>query len=400
MSYFGKLPAESTLKPMASYIKGSTLYPDEDIALFGAFSVVAALSQGKMDFGGFGGLPLAASHLLLMPTGFGKEAWRRAIFKILDAVENHSPAQAKMLRRIEQLPSSAQALHKELEVSSSLVIGSDEIADYLLGSERGSKQGLVSYLMEATTRFSGRITPPQSLNGNYSPVERPRVSMVATATPERMTQAFSPSQADAGAYNRMVILCKTEAIKKVYDAKTIPVPIEVIDFASKIYQKSREVNKLVQLNHEAQALFIELDQSIYEIEKYKNPRFAARLGEQVLKYASLVAISCGRDVITSQDLQYASEYRMHLYNRFVSYLHAEGGIANPSNRALDQVYELVKKHKRIALSQIQNYSRAFKALSVSEQERIVKALMDRGLVEKKDVNGGHVIRIPDKKDKD
>jgi hypothetical protein len=398
MSHIAQLPAGSILNPIASFLKSSTLYPDDDIALFGAFSVLAAFSQSKMDFGGFGGLPLAISHLLLMPTGFGKEAWRRSIFKILDKVD-HTSAQGQMLRRIEQLPSSAQALHRELEHSPSLIIGSDEIADYLLGSERGSKQGLVSYLMEATTRFSGRITPAQSLNGNYMPVDRPRISLVATATPERMTQAFSPSQADAGAYNRMVILCKTEAIKKVYDVQAPPVPIEITNFGATIHQKFHDENKSIQLSQEAKALFIELDQSIYEPEKFKTPRFAARLAEQVLKYACLVAISCGRDAVTTQDLHYASDYRLYLHGGFMSYLHAEGGIANPSNRALDQVFELVQKRKQIAISQVQNYSRAYKALSVSEQERVVKALIDRGLVEKKKVKTGYVIKMPNKEDR-
>lgn len=397
MSTLLQLPQGSVLKPIATFIKDSALYPDADIANFGSVVVVGCLAQDDFDFGDFGGLGLNTNCLLLMPTGFGKESFRKSILEVVETVLENAPS-SKNTKVIHQIPISPQALHRELENNSSLVVASDEIADYLLGSEINVRQSTVAYLTEVSTRSFGKISPPQSISGQYKEVERPRVSIIATATPERMVHAFTPSQADAGAYNRMIIFCKQEALNKNYNMQPQKLSDEIIEFGQWLLEsaklgKDKKGKILLQLSASARAKFIEIDRQRFEPEKALNPRFAARLAEQTFRLAAIVALSCRRLTITEEDLEWAANYRWFLYEQFIEFLNQEGGINHNTNRAFEQLEAALQRHRTLPLSRLKNYSRAFEGLNVPQQRAVEKALIDRGIATQEEKNRGYLLRF-------
>ncbi len=375
------------LGEIQAYIFGRQIYPSKTTASATAIAALQSYASAFVTINSFGGLGLNEYFILLAPTGYGKEESRRAIESLYgfpvpaDRDKNLEFLSAPKIQY--QAPASQQAMHKALEDKPAQFIMSDEFAEWIIQSKSNSHtQAMVGYLMQLYTSATGTVTAPQSIQGQYTPVKNPRVSIFATTTGERLAEALTQSQAESGVYNRMVLMTAEQSrIQKRYSGFTYepsPKAIEPFQFIS------QQLGGEVSFTKHGWKAFVEQDREVFEALKFDDPALAGRLSEQAIKLAATIAMSDSRMQIDQTDMNIAFAIRKNLYERSKVFLVGSFGALSDGHdtvKATDQIRAKLTKCDHISVSRLRDYSRAFRKISVREQKDVIQQLIEEGAME-------------------
>ncbi|SFR50837.1 DUF3987 domain-containing protein [Thiomicrospira sp. ALE5] len=391
------------LGEMQEYIYGRMIYPCRAMAAVSAMAFIAHYAQNKAYLNSLQGkLSLNEYWLVMAKTGYGKESLISSFTHLDELLTGRFNLSIRP--GIQQAtPASPQGLHKLLEANNAQTFFSDEFAEWLIQASKGGdshKQGTMGYLMQIYTKGFKKVNVPNAVMNKYEAVQNPRVTIFATTTGERLTEALTGSQADAGGYNRFIMFVgNPERIEKRYSGfKWQPTESLLVG----IERILKIADEPIQLSDEARQYYIEFDSQTIEPLKFADPHLAGRLSEQALKLAGLIALANNRMEVLKDDLVQAYEIRLNLYERAKAYIDHEGGLGgdDPTVQAYDQVADLLTRKRQIRLSELKKFSRKYKKLKLFEQEQVLKALQRDGLAQEVRVKGGtvliHVDDIPAK----
>jgi hypothetical protein len=329
------------------------------------------------------GLGLNEYFLSLAPTGFGKEEVRKLtgkIFHLMGLGDRNGE-----VRLHHAAPPSMQGLHQLLERSGrSGFFMADEFANWLKQSGTDSnKANALNYLMECYTKALGTVYCGNAANSTYTPVENPRVSVVATSTGEAMFETLTKSQAESGAYNRWIMFVGPEELpNKRYEGQVYEPSEELVEWLRSMCNESDDNRHgMIGFSTEGYKRFIGLDRTMAEPAKARDGVIGGRLAEQAIKMAAIIAICLGHNHIGPEDIELAFKIRMGLYKRAHAAINKDGNIEGQTAtvKAVSQIAKALERHKVIYLSQLGKNSRAYDALEVRDQKAVRQALVDEGL---------------------
>ena len=388
------------LGAVQDFIFNRMTYPDRALAGFATFATMAPFAQTNATIRSRDGLGFNEFYMVLAPTGFGKEDLRRPI-EVLDDLSaelyQENPSSGGNLAGVcppaspqlsHAAPSSAQGCHQLLEHNPSLVLISDEVAEWIKTTIKpGSHtQMTLGYLMQAYNRANGTIHPGNAVTNQYEPVRRPRVSILATSTAEAMLATMTRQQADSGAYNRFVMLtAEQELPAKRYEGLTYEPRPEVIEFALSLKTLAKDTQ--IQFSRDGWQAFKKLDDGMAEPIKRRDPLLGGRLSEQAIKMAALIALAHDRRAMEPQDLITAFDIRIGIYERTAALAEHDGTLddTHETGAAERQLVGAFKRHQGIYQSRLELYSRKFKRLPTYARKQVIEYLINCGVCKRDEV---------------
>jgi hypothetical protein len=253
--------------------------------------------------------------------------------------------------------------------------------------------------MQIYTKGFNWVNVPNAVTNQYKAVKSPRVTIFATTTGERLAEALTGSQADSGSYNRFIMFVgNPDRIEKRYSGLKWEPDKSLMDLIEWVI--TLQPDTPMPLNNAAFDYFVKFDSEVIEPLKFDDPQLAGRLSEQALKLAGLIALGSRRTEVIEEDLRQAYNIRLCLYHRAKAYLDSEGGLngEDPTVVAFNQIVELIKKHRRMPLSQLAKYSRKYKGLQIWQRDKVLQHLERIGIAHVEEVKKGKVlINSEDKK---
>ena len=363
------------------WVLGRMMYPSPATAGVTAIALLSAFAMGHITVDSYGGLGLNEQFLILAPTGFGKEELRKPFTEIDYYLRTRMrPSGERFLPHMAySTPASQQGLHKLLEEHNVQCFLADEFAEWLRHAATDShKQQALGHIMQTYTKANGVLEAPFAVTNKYEPVVNPRVQIFAMSTAERMLEAMTSSQADSGAINRFVIhVAEQERITKKYDGliyKPSPSVLDLFDWW--LYQPPFFLG----LDRVVFELFMERDSALAEPLRFSNNVLAARLSEQAMKMAAIIALSDRRTVVEKADLDWAYKVREGMYHRAAALIGHDGAISglHATGIAVQQLTKVLKKVPRLYRSALGSRSRKYDSLSVHDQAGVVRTLITNG----------------------
>lgn len=392
------LDLPGSLGEVQNFIHGRMTYPSRALAGIATFATLTPFAQTNVTVKSRDGLGLNEYHLMLMPTGFGKEDLRRPI-EILDERSNElhaetgtgnlvgivNPVSPKILHAA---PSSAQGAHQQLEENRSAIWLTDEVAEWLKHSHKpGSHvQMALGYFMQAYTRALGWIHPGNAVTNRYEHIQHPRVSILATSTAEAMLSTMTRDQADSGAYNRFVIFAGDQELPpKRYEGLVYDPEPSVVELV--LYLKQQPPKTRVAFSKDGWQAFKRLDETLAEPIKREDGLLGGRLAEQAIKMAAMIALCDRRTQMEPDDLMIGFDIRIGLYQRAAALAAHEGSLdgLHETGEAAKQVEALFKRRPGMHRSTAINDSKKMKKLPVQLQKAVIEYLIDNGVCEPDEV---------------
>jgi hypothetical protein len=374
------------------FILNRMTYPSVATAGITALSTLTAFAQTNITIKSRDGLGLNEYHMVLAPTGFGKEDLRKPAEILDDKSDEVMTAEFFAKHKIGILtglnnvrfsysaPASTQGIHQILEKNRSVYFLSDEFAEWLKLSHKDStKQAALGYFMQLYTKALSIIEPGHAVTNKYKPVKNPRVSILATSTGEAMFETMTREQADSGAYNRWIMFVgEQELPQKIYDGLIYDPEDKLVDFIAWIKIQS---DKIITFSKEGYAEFKKLDQEFAEPIKRNDALLGGRIGEQSIKFAALIALSDKRFVMSASDIRTAFNIRVGLYHRAAALIAHEGNMdgMHSTAQALKQVITVFEKSTSVYKSQLEKKSRKYSKLNLYERKAVVDALISQGV---------------------
>lgn len=379
---------------LQDYVHGRMLYPCPHTAGVIAFALVTTTAQRNVTVASFAGLGLNEYFVVLAPTSRGKEDLRGPFPALHEALRKEVLEVAYLPAIHHAMPASQQALHQLLEQDPSALVLADEFAEWLAHTSTDPhKQAALGHAMQAYNRALGTLAAPHAVTREYQPVKHPRLSILATSTPERLLEAANRGHADSGAYNRLFLFAADlERIPKRYEGQRYtPSEAEV--------SVLRWIGNLpptrMDFAPDAWRFFCEHDAEVIEPLKFDDPHLAGRLSEQAIKMAAAVALSDRRITIEADDLRIAFAIREGIYQRVRALATHDGSLdgLHASGAALKQVQKLFERHPELYLSRLSTLSRRYAALSVQEQTVVIRALESAGICERQAERKGLLVSL-------
>lgn len=373
------------LGKLQRYIHARMIYPSAATAGVTAIAAAEMIAQQRIALQTpFGLLGFNEYHVIMASTTFGKESLRRAIESMVERMQERGKFTSRQPTMMQYaLPASTGALHELLASWPCQTFLADEFAEWLCSTATDShRQQAIGFLMEAYTKPFGYVSAPYSVSNKRQPIKNPRISIFATTTGERLLGVLTGSHADSGAYNRFVLfVAEQHRIAKRYD---MPDSSAMLDDAADVlgWINNQPDETTVTFSNDALDYFKKHDSEIIEVLKYNDGRLAGRLSEQALKMAGVIALCDQRLVVEEEDLRTAYRIRESLYHRAAELIRHEGAMSGQSSTgaALDQVREVFRKHPSMTRSNLERYSRRYKALSILERDAVIKALGSEGAI--------------------
>jgi hypothetical protein len=385
------------LGEIQAYIFGRQKYPSTATSSFAAITALQTFASAFVTVQSYSGLGLNEYFLIAAPTGFGKEDLRqsiRALFAKAETMATSNNLSFLSAPKIQhQAPASQQALHKLLEADPAHLLLADEFAEWLTTAKSNSHtQATIGYLMECYTSALGKVIVPQSIAGQYAPVENPRVSLIATTTGERLSEALTQSHADSGTYNRMMIfIAEQDRLQKRYEGLNY----EPTDKALEPFGYVMSQTGSLRFDKQAWDFFKQHDNDVIEPLKFADHGLAGRLSEQAIKLAATIALSDKRMDIRADDLKTAYAIRENLYHRAKAFLDSFGSLddSHETVKALNQLREVFTRHPVLSCSRLSDYSRAFRKLSNRDQNDVINTLANEGSIRFDDASKGRLVSL-------
>lgn len=376
------------LGALQDWIEGRMKYPSRSTAGVCALAVMTYVAMGHVTVDSYGLLGLNEQYLVLAPTGFGKEDLRSpfgVVDKHLKGLRTTQNLRAFNMPQLQYSPpASQQGLHQLLETNPGQVFLSDEFAEWLGDTRSNSHaQMCLGYLMQAYTKATATVAAPHSVGNKYTPVDNPRVLVFATSTGERMLEVMSASQAESGFLNRIVMhVGEQERIAKRYEGMAMALPTQAAKCLEWVYQLEPTVIDFQNAaDREAWDYYVQHDSAAIEPLRHVDNILGARISEQAIKIAALIALSDGRTAISVRDLACAYSIREGVYHRAAALIGNDGAISgmHVTGKALAQIEQALKSKPHLYRSHLAKVSRQFGKLSMHDQESVIKAAVARGI---------------------
>ena len=199
------------LKLLQEFIYNRMTYPIPELAGFMALGVLSAFLQQKVTIKSLQGLGFHQWLLALLGTGFGKDALRDPFFQ-LSRQAIHGGIGTSL---VSSQANSKQGLHLLLEDNNSIFLFADEFANWVARAEDGGHVAeTLFYAMEGYGRTFGVVSPGKVQHRVYTEVQNPRLSILATSTPDLMFDNMNRKKAAAGAWNRWMMFVGDEQLPK------------------------------------------------------------------------------------------------------------------------------------------------------------------------------------------
>lgn len=393
---------DGMLGDMQEYLYRNSMYPSKNAAGLTALtllsSVVSAYQSTPTN------LKLSLYSLVVMPSGTGKDALKHRSQEILE--------KAFDLRRIlGNMGASKQALHMVLQeqevLETAITLGvlredkikallnsddpaevregwsevrsrgeslmsegrgepattfipADEFHQHFVGLETAKdcyQRQLRDYLMSVYTE-RGTLRPTEAITTKYLPLHRPSLSILGFSTPAEMYSVLG-EQVSNGFVGRLLIYPNRTPPEKCYDLLRGVNAFDLTklkhwrDYAKRLHGECVDGPGWGEgsLEH-----YISLDMT--EIEPLKvgeAATLAGRLGEKMLKVATLLALSESfrNEPVKPMHLDNAWEIVRGLHEQFVEVVGAHGGLgASRSHRVLAAVEDTLKRWSTVHASSI------------------------------------------------
>lgn len=373
------------LGDLQAFIYNQMAYPSAATAGIAALATLTAFAQTNLTIDSRDGLGFNEYYLIQAPTGFGKEALRKPVLKL----SSKSAEQSSLSRILDSsndvrfnfsAPASMQGLHSILEQNRSLFFMADEFAEWLRDTRNNShKQQTLGYLMQLYNRAFGTIEPGIAVTRQYEAVTNPRVSVLATSTSEAILENMTREHAESGAYNRWLMFTgDTKLPDKRYTGLIYEPEKDLVDYISWVREQSGQVT----FSADGWKRYVEMDKAIAEPIKRKDGLLGGRLGEQAIKIAGLIALSDMRLEMNASDFETAFKIRRGIYDRTYKLAQVEGSISglHKTVEAAEQLTSALRGKNVVYKSQLQNFSRKYKSLSLQEQKAVVDRLLSDGVL--------------------
>lgn len=373
------------LGDLQAFIYNQMAYPSAATAGIAALATLTAFAQTNLTIDSRDGLGFNEYYLIQAPTGFGKEALRKPVLRL----SSKSAEQSSLSRILDSsndvrfnfsAPASMQGLHSILEQNRSIFFMADEFAEWLRDTRNNShKQQALGYLMQLYNRAFGTIEPGIAVTRQYEAVTNPRVSVLATSTSEAILENMTREHAESGAYNRWLMFTgDTKLPDKRYSGLIYEPEKDLVDYISWVREQSGQVT----FSADGWKHYVQMDKSIAEPIKRKDGLLGGRLGEQAIKIAGLIALSDTRLEMNASDFETAFKIRRGIYDRTYKLAQVEGSISglHKTVEAAEQLTNALRGKSVVYKSQLQNFSRKYKSLSLQEQKAVVDRLLGDGVL--------------------
>lgn len=225
--------ADGLMKDIAAFILNHADRPYPHIAIASAAAIIATCAQGGYFAPGIGaqnGGSLSSYFWIVAPSAGGKEAYRSAVEKYLDAVDE---------RLVFSKFGSAHGLRAALFCSNSGISVIDEMQDELnrLGGKNspGHLMQILTEMKELTNDLD-RLKPVNLAKARYPAIKFPRYSIFGVGTTEGLMKHLNGSLIGGGLLSRFVVVPAVEVPSRSFQGRLSEVPEEHRKRLKAIYQ--------------------------------------------------------------------------------------------------------------------------------------------------------------------
>ena len=360
---------DGLLADIAEYAYDTSLYPDRALSCFTAIVTLGAMC-------GYGyvtptGLKLSQFSAVAMPTGTGKESQRRVVTEALCAFDKNyllmsfgaSPQalqtnfKNKAIGAVHRCEGRTSAVtDDDMDRAAKIIEGNgcphfsslcieDELHRHLDAGKNHYKSDLRDLLLELYTS-TGFIRPTTAMTNKYLPFRAPAFSLHGFTTPGELASALGNNSSSNGLVGRFMVFAKHSRPIKNYNVfgGSSNVSMKTLyathPWAGEI--PTEQIDRPITVGWGVSALehWVDLDSTEIEPLKHKavaHAEIGGRLGEQMLKIASVLAINdCEGDepTIECHHLDKAWQYRRDLHFSFLDCMDGEGGIGRTEHAKL------------------------------------------------------------------
>lgn len=376
-----------------NWIVGRMTYPCRYVAGWNAITTLTAFAQTNFTVASQAGLGLNEFYMTLARTGFGKESMREPVPILSKAVLERARGATNVAQALPAIensaPASAQGLHRALEIAGetkalpSVYMLADEFASWLRAvSARGKNDGnqfqALSFAMQLYSKALGTAHPGRAVTNSYADIENPRFSIFSTTTPQAAFDSMSRDLAEMGAWNRFVtFLAPDEIPNKRYRGQVFKPCPDAVEFLHALLLRGPEH---LQISDDAFDVYVQRDREQAEPIRQSDALMGGRLAEQAIKMAGLFCLSRGDSEINAEDMAGGFDIRLGLYQRAAAAAGVDGAMEgrHETAEALEQVRTALERHGRLYKSQLQSFSRKYRALPVRDRHAVLMAAFSEG----------------------
>ena len=412
---------DGLLGAIADYAYDTSLYPDRALSCFTAIVTLGAMC-------GYGyvtptGLKLSQYSAVAMPTGTGKESQKLAVTQVLSAFDKdhllmsfgassqalQTSFKGKAIESLLRCDGRASAMSEEDVAKAVKIIGGngcphfssicmeDELHRHLDAAKNQYKTELRDLMLELYTA-TNFIRPTTAMTNAYVPYRAPAFSLHGFTTPGELASALGNNSSSNGFVGRFMVFATSERPAKNYSvfANDFSVCVKTLSanhsWAAGLATEQIGSPIKVGWGVGAKTHWVELDSSQIEPLKHEavtHAEVGGRLGEQMLKIASVLAINdCkgAMPAIECHHLDKAWQYRQDLHFSFLDCMNEEGGIGRSEHSKLVEAcaqamksFWLRKPGDPMPLSVLAKNCAQYKGLVSSKKESLHKELIGLGL---------------------
>jgi len=403
------LEVEGVIGAIADEHIKDTIYPDKVASIFSALVAMSAVIGNA--YHSPTGLKLNQYGCIALTTGTGKEGFKSLANTMLEG--------ADLKYRRTALGVSRQALHSSLHskeigevirengfkgdgavseavsrikgnsgASTSTLAIVDELQQAFDGKNT-FKEEMTDLLMELYT-CNDNVFPLEAITQKYYPLTLPYFSLIGFSTPEAILRKLGAESASKGLLGRFMFYCREGRTSKNYEATgdTTSTEFKVRALLGNRAQGwSKSETTTLNWSDKARDLWIELDKNEIEPLKYKvgwQGEAAVRLGEHMLKIASILAISDqpNNPIIECEHIALAWRIRKRLHDDLLVAVNRVGGLgASDYAVCASKVKTKVKEKGFITLSKLSENCSEFRNLPNYHQKGVISQLVDEGCIE-------------------
>ena len=360
---------DGLLGAIADYAYDTSLYPDRALSCFTAIVTLGAMCG--YDYVTPTGLKLSQFSAVAMPTGTGKESQRKVVIEALEAFDKRyllmSFGASPQALQTSFINRAIDAVHrcagdvstvsdadmaKALEIIESnscpyfsALCMEDELHRHLDAGKNHFKSDLRDLLLELYTS-TDFIRPTTAMMNTYVPFRAPAFSFHGFTTPGELASALGNNSSSNGLVGRFMVFAKQQRPVKKYsvfygDSKSsMKILLTTHPWAAGLATEQADCPIKVVWGEGALEHWINLDSTEIEPLKHEAVQHAeigGRLGEQMLKIASVLAINdCkgSAPAVECRHLDKAWQYRRDLHFSFLDCMDTEGGIGRTDHAKL------------------------------------------------------------------
>ncbi|KHF24514.1 hypothetical protein JV46_25460 [Solemya velum gill symbiont] len=387
------------------------LYQSRSLAGFTALSIFSAIA-GHRNISPTG-LKLNQYSIVMMPSGTGKDGYKDATRASLRDVELsyleagmgvsrqalHTTLQNKQIgavihkHKIEG-DNAAREANSLIEAGKyregfTILLMDDEFHKHLHNDKGNQYKAEMQDLLLQLYSEKFQINPTDAMTKKYCTLYQPAVSILGFSTPAEIVTALNAQSGDKGLIGRCMVYATPNLPVKNYDRLRNDWNMNLLTTDSTPYKEIAKGKGTIPWGAGGGERFEELDKAIFEPMKTSMPNNSAnRIGEQVIKIATLMALSEERynPAVTAEHIDKAWYIREQLFQHFMHVVQLEGGFgAGEFVKTVEQTRQTIKKHfinkgSKISHARLRENCASFRKMPTRMQQEVIQQLHTCGEV--------------------